>query len=61
MTKSISITLDEEQLKYLDELADINGRSRSGMISWLIKQSQDEDIALDQEAACYKVAKQLYE
>lgn len=61
MTKQISITIDEEQLKYLDELADINGRSRSGMISWLIKKSQDEDKALDEEAACYKVAKQFIE
>ena len=61
MTKQISITIDEEQLKYLDELADINGRSRSGMISWLIKQSQAEDEALDQEAACYTVAKQMIE
>lgn len=61
MTKQISITIDEEQLKYLDELADINGRSRSGMISWLIKQSQAEDESLDQEAACYKVAKQMLE
>lgn len=61
MTKQISITIEEEQLKYLDELADINGRSRSGMISWLIKQSQAEDEALDQEAACYTVAKQMIE
>ena len=57
MTKQISITIDEEQLKYLDELADIN----AGMISWLIKQSQAEDEALDQEAACYTVAKQMME
>lgn len=61
MTKQISITIDEEQLKYLDELADINGRSRSGMISWLIKKSQAEDEALDQEAACYTVANQMIE
>lgn len=52
MTKNISITLEEEQLTYLDELADINGRSRSGMISWLIKRSQDEDKILDEQAAC---------
>lgn len=49
MTKNISITLEEEQLKYLDELSEINGRSRSGMISWIIKQSQDQDAALDEE------------
>lgn len=53
MTKQISITIDEEQLKYLDKLADINGRSRSGMVSWLIKKSQDEDDALDEEANNY--------
>ena len=50
MTKNISITLEEEQLTYLDELADINGRSRSGMISWLIKKSQ-EDKSLDEQAS----------
>ena len=54
MTKQISITIDEEQLKYLDELAEMNGRSRSGMISWLIKQSQDEDDALNEEARTYE-------
>lgn len=53
MTKNISITLEEEQLKYLDDLADINGRSRSGMISWLIRKSQDEDEALQREAEYY--------
>ena len=35
MTKQISITIEEEQLKYLDELADLNGRSRSSMLNWL--------------------------
>ena len=54
MTKNISITLEEDQLTYLDELAVINGRSRPGMISWLIKQSQDEDKALDEEAKNYE-------
>ena len=53
MTKNISITLDEEQLEYLDELADINGRSRSGMISWLIRKCQEEDKNLDEEAIAY--------
>lgn len=53
MTKNISITLDEEQLEYLDELAVINGRSRSGMISWLIRKSQEEDKNLDEEAIAY--------
>lgn len=56
MTKNISITLDSELLEYLDELADINDRTRSGMISYLIKQSYLEDINTDlnaQEAAEY--------
>ena len=53
MTKNISITLEEEQLKYLDDLADMNGRSRSGMISWLIRKSQDEDEALQRESEYY--------
>jgi metal-responsive CopG/Arc/MetJ family transcriptional regulator len=54
MTKQISITLDEEQLTYLDNLAEINSRSRSGMISYLIKQSMDQDKALDEEAKQYE-------
>ena len=53
MTKQISITIDEEQLSYLDDLAEINRRSRSGMISYLIKQSMDQDKALDEEANYY--------
>ena len=55
MTKQISITIDEEQLTYLDELAEINSRSRSSMISFLIKQSQDQDRALDEEARSYEI------
>ena len=54
MTKQISITIDEEQLSYLDDLAKINSRSRSGMISYLIKQSMDQDKALDEEAKGYE-------
>ncbi len=53
MTKQISITIDDEQLSYLDDLAEINSRSRSGMISYLIKQSMDQDKALDEEADYY--------
>ena len=49
MTKNISLTIDEELLDYLDELADINGRSRSGMIGWLILQSKRADEDLDEE------------
>ena len=50
MTKNISVTIEEELLNYIDELAEINGRTRSGMISWLIKQSKDQDEDLDREA-----------
>lgn len=53
MTKQISITIEEDLLNYLDKLADINGRSRSGMINWLIQRSYDEDKALDEEAKSY--------
>lgn len=54
MTKQISITIEEDQLTYLDELAEINSRSRSGMISYLIKQAMDQDKALDEEAKSYE-------
>lgn len=54
MTRNISITLEEEMLRYLDEIAEINSRSRSGMIAWLIKKSWDEDKTLDEEAKNYE-------
>ena len=50
MTKHISVTIEEELLNYLDNLAEINGRSRSGMISWFILNSKRADEALDEEA-----------
>ena len=50
MTKNISITLDHDLLEYLDELAEINDRTRSGMIAYLIKQSYLEDINIDLNA-----------
>ena len=43
MTKQISITIEEEQLKYLDELAEVNGRSRSSMLNWLLKMAEASD------------------
>lgn len=52
-TKNISLTIDEELLAYIDELADINDRSRSSMISWMIRQQFDQDQALDEEAKSY--------
>lgn len=45
MTKQISITIEEEQLKYLDELADLNGRSRSSMLNWFLKMAEASDAA----------------
>lgn len=45
MTKQISITIEEEQLAYLDELADINGRTRSSMLNWLLKMAEASDAA----------------
>lgn len=54
MTKNISLTIDEELLAYVDELAYINGRSRSSMISWLIRQQYDQDKNLDEEAESYE-------
>ena len=42
-TKNISLTIDEELLAYVDELATIEGRSRSSMISWMIRQQYEED------------------
>ena len=50
MTKNISVTIEEELLNYLDEVAEINGRTRSGMISWFILQSKRADEDLDKEA-----------
>lgn len=45
MTRQISITIEEEQLKYLDELAEINGRSRSSMLNWLLKMAEASDVS----------------
>ncbi len=53
-TKNISLTIDEELLAYVDELAAINDRSRSSMISWMIRQHYDQDKNLDEEAEIYE-------
>lgn len=53
-TKNISLTIDEELLAYVDELASINDRSRSSMISWMIRQQYDQDKNLDEEAELYE-------
>lgn len=49
MTKQISITIEEEQLAYLDELAKINGRSRSSMLNWFLKMAEASDEAEKEE------------
>lgn len=46
---NISISIDRDLLAYVDEVAEINGRSRSGMISWFLKQEQDRDRVLEEE------------
>ena len=43
MTKTISITLDTELIKYVDDQAELNSRSRSSMIAYLIKTFEDKD------------------
>lgn len=53
-TKNISLTIDAELLAYVDGLADINGRSRSSMISWMIRQQFDLDNNLEREAQTYE-------
>lgn len=45
MTKNISVTLEDAQIRYLDDLAAINGRSRSSMLNWLLKMAEAEDKA----------------
>lgn len=37
MTKNISLTIDEELLKYLDDLAASQKRSRSAMVSIILE------------------------
>lgn len=56
MKKTISITLDEGIIKYVDELASINGRSRSNTIEWVLKMEMARDAALDEEAENYDKA-----
>lgn len=47
--KTISITIDEHLLKYIDDSADTNNRSRSGMISWIVRKEMERDQALDED------------
>lgn len=48
---AISITLDLDQIAYVDAVAEINGRSRSSMIAAMIrdwKKSDDQEKELDE-------------
>ena len=51
MIKTISITLDETLINYVDDLADINGRNRSNMIAWIISKEKLADQMLEEDAA----------
>lgn len=53
MTRNISITLEDELINYIDDLAAINARTRSGMISYIVKMEYERDKALDEEAVDY--------
>lgn len=50
MTKTICITLEEDLIKYVDDLADINGRNRSNMIAWIIAKEKQSDEDLEDAA-----------
>lgn len=52
-TKQISITLSADALLYLEKLAEINCRTRSAMLEWLLQQEKQKDDALDEEARYY--------
>ena len=44
MKKPISITLDEDVLKYIDDLCDINYCKRSFMIEYLLRKAKEQDL-----------------
>ena len=50
-TRNICITIDSELLKYIDDLCDINCRSRSSMINWILNQHklQDREVLNNEE------------
>lgn len=54
MTKPITITLDQELIDYIDEIAAINCRTRSAMIAWIIAKEKKADEDLDEEAREYE-------
>ena len=49
-TEGISITLRSDLLDYIDDLAAINGRTRSSMIAWIISKEKQADEALADDA-----------
>ena len=49
-TEPITISIRKDLLEYIDEIAAINGRSRSSMISWLVAKEKAADDALAEEA-----------
>lgn len=53
-TKQISLTLDQEILNYIDELATLNSRSRSGMINWILAKEKAADEVLAEEGLNYE-------
>ena len=46
-TIQISITITKDILSYIDEIAAVNGRSRSAMINWILTKEKAQDEALD--------------
>ena len=54
MTRPITITLDQELISYIDDIAAINCRTRSAMIAWLIAKEKKFDDDLDEEAKEYE-------
>lgn len=54
MTKPITITLDQELIDYIDDIAAINCRTRSAMIAWIIAKEKKFDEDLDEEAKEYE-------
>lgn len=49
-TEGISITLRSDLIDYIDDLAAINGRTRSSMIAWIISKEKQADEALADDA-----------
>lgn len=48
-TTNISISLDLGLIDYIDEVAAINGRTRSAMISWMIQEWKKEYDSIEDD------------